>query len=103
MQSVGWPWMSAIAFMCGPVHPGLTSWVILSRPRSTSSGQALRDWVVSKSLTQDLRPGLLSAVPTGLIAVDSPTYRGRRYLVGRVLLQGAESRCSVDPGFKRLC
>jgi hypothetical protein len=26
------------------VHPGLTSWGILSRPRSTSSGQALRDW-----------------------------------------------------------
>src|SRR3984885_4901309 len=38
----GWPWMIAIAFQCGPVHPGLTSWVILSRPRSTSSGQALR-------------------------------------------------------------
>src|SRR5580704_18070829 len=27
---------------------------------------SLRDWVVSRTFTQDSRPGLLSAVPTGL-------------------------------------
>jgi hypothetical protein len=31
--------MIAIAFTCGPVHPGLTSWGILSRPCGTSRGE----------------------------------------------------------------
>src|ERR1700677_1358040 len=39
------------------VHPGLTSWGILSRPCRTARRQLL---------TQDERPGLLSAVPSGL-------------------------------------
>jgi hypothetical protein len=39
------------------VHPGLMSWGILSRPCGTGLGGIY---------TQDLRPGLLSAVPSGL-------------------------------------
>ena len=37
----GWVLRMASAFTAVQVDPGLTSWVILSRPRSTSSGQAL--------------------------------------------------------------
>jgi hypothetical protein len=46
------------------VHPGLTSWVILSRPCGTDP---------CCHLNPGLRPGLLSAVPTGLIAVGMYT------------------------------
>jgi hypothetical protein len=52
--------MIAIAFECGPVHPGLTSWGILSRP----CGTGLDEFVYP-----GLRPGLFSTVPTGLIAI----------------------------------
>jgi hypothetical protein len=40
------------------VYPGLTSWVILSRPCGTG---------LAGDLTQHLRAGLLSAVPSGLV------------------------------------
>jgi hypothetical protein len=52
--------MIAIAFTRGPVHPGLTSWVILSRPCGTDRGG---------QPYPGLRPGLFSAVPKGLIAI----------------------------------
>jgi hypothetical protein len=51
------------------VHPGLTSWGIFSRPFGTDLGRGV--W------TQDLRPGLLSAVPSGLIAVGLIAVAGR--------------------------
>jgi hypothetical protein len=85
--------MIAIAFPCGRVHPGLTSWVILSRPYGTdlggepypglprisctllwtplrmrlSSRKAARGSVTPPSFTGNpVRPGLFSAVPPGL-------------------------------------
>ena len=48
------------ALALGPGRPGLTSWVILSRPFGT-------DFVGNGHPA--LRAGLLSAVPTGLIAI----------------------------------
>jgi hypothetical protein len=47
----GWPWMIAIAFRCGPVHPGLTS---LGHSQSSPFGK-------------------LRAGSSGLISVDNPT------------------------------
>ena len=49
--------MIAIAFTCDPVHPGLTYWVILSRRYGTDRGG---------QPYPGLRPGLFSAVPSGL-------------------------------------
>jgi hypothetical protein len=48
------------AFPAVQVHPGLTSWDIFSRPCGTGLGCYLYP---------GLRPGLLSAVPTGLVSV----------------------------------
>jgi hypothetical protein len=44
----GWPWMIAIAFTCGPVHPGLSSWDILSRP-----WRDLSRWITLPRTTPD--------------------------------------------------
>src|SRR5580692_3167057 len=48
------------AFPAVQVHPGLTSWDIFSRPCGTGLGCYLYP---------GLRPGLLSAVPAGLVSV----------------------------------
>jgi hypothetical protein len=50
----------------GGGSPGLASWETVSCPRSTSSGQALRDWSRS-DFYPALRAGLSSAVPSGLV------------------------------------
>jgi hypothetical protein len=52
---VGLPYSGKVARI-----PGADPREIFSRPRSTSSGQALRDWVLLSNPTQDWRPGLAS-------------------------------------------
>jgi len=57
----GWPLMITCQHSREvQVHPGLTSWGILSRPSGTSLGEFIYP---------GLRPGLFLAVPSGLIAI----------------------------------